>query len=449
MTDTTDGLPLRERRWAVLTIALAITMAVLDGAIANIALPTIARDFNASAAAAIWVVNAYQLALTVTLLPLAALGDKFGYARIYRTGLIVFTLASVACCLADSLSTLMVARVLQGLGASGIMSVNSALTRFAYPYRLLGRGLGINAMIVATAAALGPSVAAGILAVGPWQWLFAINLPLGIIALLASRTLPLSPLNDRSFDWLSAVLNALTFGLLVIGIASLGHGEPLALVLGELAGALVFAVLLVARSLSDPLPLLPLDLLRLPNFSLSVATSICSFTAQGLAFVSLPFYLQSELGRSETQTGLLMTPWPLAIGAIAVIAGRLADKYSVRLLGGIGLAIYATGLGLVALVEPGSSQLDIVWRMAICGIGFGLFQAPNNRAIINAAPLSRSGGASGMLSTARLLGQSLGAAIAALAFGLLAHWGMAGALLIAAGFAILGLCFSSLRANRA
>jgi DHA2 family multidrug resistance protein-like MFS transporter len=165
-----DGVPLPQRYWAILTIALGLTLAVLDGAIANVALPTIARDLDASPAASIWVVNAYQLAVTISLLPLASLGDIYGYRRVYQYGLIVFTVASLDCALSDSLLTLTIARVIQGFGAAGIMSVNGALVRFIYPRRWLGRGVGLNATIGSIASAVGPTVAAGILSVAPWHW---------------------------------------------------------------------------------------------------------------------------------------------------------------------------------------------------------------------------------------------------------------------------------------
>src|SRR3954452_22503226 len=204
---TNDGLPTPQRYWAILTLSLGLLMAVLDGAIANIALPTIARDLEATPANSIWVVNAYQLAVTISLLPLSSLGEIYGYRRIYQAGLVLFTLASLACALSSSLPTLIIARMLQGLGAAGIMSVNSALIRFIYPRRWLGRGVGLNATVGSIASALGPSVASAILAVAPWPWLFAVNVPLGILgAVIALRTLPLTPMSGSKFDLPSAAL---------------------------------------------------------------------------------------------------------------------------------------------------------------------------------------------------------------------------------------------------
>ena len=442
----TDGLPIPQRYWAIATIALGLVMAVLDGAIANVALPTIARDLNASPAASVWVVNAYQLAVTVSLLPLAALGDIIGYRRVYQAGLVVFTLASLLCARSDSLTTLALARMAQGFGASGIMSVNTALIRFIYPRRLLGTAMGVNALIVAVSSAVGPTVASGILSVAPWQFLFYVNVPTGLAALLLGlRTLPRTARSPHRFDGLSATLNALTLGLLIVAIDGLGQGENTVLITLELVVAGVAGWLLVRRQLSRASPLLPIDLLRIPIFALSIATSICSFAAQTLAYVSLPFFLQDALGRSQVATGLLMTPWPLTVAIIAPIAGRLADRHPAGLLGGIGLISMAAGLVLLAALPAHPATADIVWRMAVCGFGFGLFQTPNNRAMIGASPRSRSGAAGGMLSTARLLGQTGGAALVAVIFGLAPAHGTTLTLLVGAGFSLGAAGVSLLR----
>lgn len=443
--DASDGLPVPRRYWAIITVGLAVVMAVLDGAIANVALPTIARDLEASPAASIWVVNAYQLAVTVSLLPLAALGDILEYRRVYRVGLIIFTVASFACAVSGSLFTLTLARILQGFGAAGIMSVNTALIRFIYPSGKLGRGVGLNALIVAVSSAIGPTMAAAILSVAPWQWLFAINVPVGLVALIAARSLPRTRRAQHRFDVASAVLSALTFGLLILGIDGAGHGEDVFAVVAELLVAGLAGLVLVWRESSQAWPLLPVDLMRIPIFALSISTSICSFAAQMLAYVSLPFYLQDVLGRTQVETGLLMTPWPLTTAVVAPIAGRLADRYSAGILGGIGLAAFAAGLVLLALLPAQPGAADIAWRMTICGFGFGLFQSPNNRAMINSSPKERSGGASGMLGTARLLGQTTGTALVALIFGLVPRSGTTVALIVGACFASAAAAVSCLR----
>ncbi len=446
MNTTSDGLAIPQRYWAIGTIALGLIMAVLDGAIANVALPTIARDLDASPASSIWVVNAYQLAVTVSLLPLAALGDILGYRRVYQAGLVVFTIASLLCARTDSLTTLALARVAQGFGASGIMSVNTALIRFIYPRRMLGTAMGINALLVAVWSAVGPTVASGILSVAPWQWLFYVNLPTGVVALaLGLRTLPATVRAPHRFDVMSALLNAAALGSLIVAVDGLGQGENPGFVAAEVAVACVAGWLLVRRQLSRAAPLLPVDLLRIPIFALSIATSICSFAAQTLAYVSLPFYLQDALGRSQVETGLLMTPWPLTVAVVAPIAGRLSDRYPAGLLGGVGLLAMAAGLGLLALLPAHPSEVAIVWRMVLCGFGFGLFQTPNNRAMIGATPRQRSGAGSGMLSTARLLGQTLGAAMVAVVFGLAPAHGTTVTLLVGAACSTAAAAVSVVR----
>nr|WP_313553253.1 MFS transporter [Raoultella terrigena] len=446
-----DGLPLPQRYGAILTIVLGIAMAVLDGAIANVALPTIATDLNASPAASIWIVNAYQIAIVIALLPLSFLGDMFGYRRIYKIGLLVFTFTSLACALSHSLEMLTLARVAQGLGGAALMSVNTALIRLIFPKRFLGRGMGINSFVVAVSSAAGPTIDAAILSVASWQWLFLINIPLGIISLtLAMRYLPANSSRSRitRFDLPSAIMNALTFGLLIVALGGFAQGQSGQLVLAELAAMLVIGFFFIRRQLRMPVPLLPVDLLRIPLFSLSICTSICSFCAQMLALVSLPFFLQATIGLSEVETGLLLTPWPLATMVMAPLAGYLIEKIHAGLLGAIGLTVMACGLFGLALLPSSPSDLDIIWRMALCGAGFGLFQSPNNHTIVSSAPSHRSGGASGMLGTARLLGQSTGAALVALLFNLQGNGGTHTALLLAGGLAVVAATVSGLRVTQ-
>ncbi len=436
MPPPSDGLSPDQRLWAVATIVIAVALASLDTSIANAALPTIAADLHASPAASIWVVNAYQLALVASLLPFASAGEIIGYRRVYTWGLALFTFASLLCALSWSIPTLTAARILQGFGASGIMSVNTALIRFIYPARSLGRGVGFNALVVATATAAGPTVAAAILSFASWQYLFAINLPLGLLAAaLALRALPDTPRARHRFDTRSALLNALTFSLLIFGIGEASHQATPFLTLAILAVAAFAGLALIRRQLALPAPLLPVDLYRRPLFALSSATAACSFAAQGLAFVSLPFYFQATLGRTAVETGLLLTPWPVVTAIMAPIAGPLSDRYPPAILCGIGMAVLATGLALMAALPAIPTTAGIVWRMVVCGAGFGFYQSPNLRAIMASAPPERSGSASGIVATSRLVGQSTGAALVALCFSLSATHGPALALALGATFA--------------
>jgi DHA2 family multidrug resistance protein-like MFS transporter len=411
-----DGLPPPRRYWAIAAIILALAMSVLDSTIVNIALPSITRDFAVTPAASIWVVNAYQLAILMLLLPLASLGEIVGYRRVSQSGLALFTLASLACALAPTLLTLSIARVIQGIGAAGIMSVNAALVRFTYPQRSLGRAIGINAFAVAVSAALGPTIASAVLAVAHWRWLFGINVPIGLVTLLiALRALPESERSHRPLNYVGALLYAGAFGLALSGLQALAHHAATPLALAQIGLGVVLGWLLTRHERDRSAPLLPFDLLARPIFTLSIATSVCSFMAQMSALVSLPFEIQ-RLGHSVVATGLFMTPWPVALALAAPLAGRLADRYPAGILGGFGLLLLTAGLLLLARFPVGGSGFGFVWRMALCGLGFGFFQSPNNRTIMASAPRARSGAAGGMLGTARLAGQTLGAASVAILF---------------------------------
>jgi MFS transporter, DHA2 family, multidrug resistance protein len=418
-----DGLPAGPRARAMLTLTLAVALSVLGAALPNIALPSIAAELRISPAVSVWIVNAYQIVVTVSLLPFSSLGDIYGYRRVYGFGIVVFTAGSLLCALAPDLSWLVAARVLQGIGSAGIMSVNTALVRTIFPRALLGRGMGLNTMVVATSLALGPTTSAGILALADWHWLFLVNVPLGLVAAATLRFLPRSPPGMHRFDVPSAVLNAAMLSLFIAGLDWFGHGAGAApgLLLLLLAGTACF--LFVRRQLSLTVPMLPVDLFRRPIFALAVATSVCSYTGQTTAYVALPFLFHAG-GASEIGTGLLMTPWPVAVMAISPFAGLLSDRFSAGLLGGIGLALMTVGLVAIAALAPNAAWWDVAWRMAITGAGFALFQTPNNRQLISSVPRERSGAGSGMISTSRLLGQTMGAAVVALVFGTLQDQGV-------------------------
>ena len=444
-SDGSTALSGRDRR-ALAAILIAVALATLDTAIANTALPAIAADLHAAPAASVWVINAYQLAMVATILPLAALGDVLGPRRIYIGGLAIFTLASLVCALATSLPTLAAARALQGLGASGIMSVNVALLRFIYPPHRLGRGVGMNALVVGVSFAVGPTVASLVLSVASWPWLFGINVPLGLIALaVAVPSLPQSTRGSHGFDAVAALLSVVAFTALILALGSAGQREPAALVLGALAVAAVFGGLLIRREAGHPSPILPVDVFRRPAFALSSLTAVCSFAAQGLAFVSLPFFFEAVLHRDQVETGFLMSPWSIVVALAAPLAGRLSDRYAPGLLGGVGLAILSVGMASLALLPVHPSVLDICLRMAVCGAGFGFFQSPNLKALMSSAPAHRAGGASGIIATSRLLGQTTGAALTALCFSLAGVHGASTALWLGAGFAAIAAVASGLR----
>ncbi|MEO5737805.1 MAG: MFS transporter, partial [Variovorax sp.] len=319
-----DGLPLPRRYAAVAAILGAIVLVVLDGAIANVALPTIALQLQTAPANAVWIVTAYQLAVVMFLLPASAVGERLGYRRVFAAGVALFTAASVLCALAPSLPWLVAARCLQGLGSAAVMSLGLALLRFTYPRRMLGQAIAWNALVIAGASAAGPAVGAGLLSVASWPWLFAVNLPVGALVLAACTGLPNPQTTGQRLDVGSIALNAIMFAAFVLGSDWLPSSAWVGGALLVVSAASM--VLLVRREMPKAAPLIPLDLLRVQSFRVSIVASVCCFTGQMMGYVALPFYFQHELGLSSMKTGALMTPWPLAVMMSAPLSARLAKR---------------------------------------------------------------------------------------------------------------------------
>jgi DHA2 family multidrug resistance protein-like MFS transporter len=403
------------RGWASATAVLsAMSLVVLDAGIVNVALPTIAESLNEPAADTIRVVTAYQLALVMGLLPCAHLAERLGCRRLFIAGLALFSGASVLCALAPSLPTLVAARFLQGLGGAAIMSLGIALLRFALGPERLGAAIGWNALTIALCSASAPIAGALILSAAPWPWLFLAKLPISAIALAAAGALPPVEPTRRSVDLsgmsLLASAAALAFAALEMAIA-----RPLsALFLG--GAAIACATLLIRREKSRAAPVLPIDLLALRPFRVSAIASICCFTAQSAGLLGLPFYLQLGLGHGPMGAGLVMTCWPLAVAATSPIANRLARRFSAAPLCVAGGAALGSGLLLSALWPVQDEIAPLVLGAVLSGLGFGLFQVPNNRTMFLSAPSERSAAAGGLQSSARLTGQTIGALIIGLLF---------------------------------
>ncbi|WP_083748966.1 MFS transporter [Pelomonas sp. KK5] len=438
--DAADGLPLPQRLLAVTAIISAIMLVVLDGAIANVALPAIATALQATPAASVWVVTAYQLAAVMFLLPASAMGERFGYRRMFAAGVALFTAGSAACALAPSLAWLVAARFAQGLGGAAVMPLGLALLRHIYPQRLLGRAIGWNALAVAAASAAGPAAGAALLSVAHWPWLFAVNLPFGLLALAACAGLPAGGGTARRIDGLSVALNAGMFAALVLGADRL-PAQPLEGA-ALLAAAAACAVLLVRREAPRATPMVPLDLLRLRPFRLSIMASVCCFAGHMAGSIALPFYLQHQLGLGALTTGLLMALWPLAVMGAAPLSGRLAERVPTGWLCAAGALTLSAALALLA---AGPQRLPpLAACMALAGLGFGFFQTPNNRNMLLAAPKARSGAAGGAQGSARLAGQTFGSLLMGLLFSLLPAAqalpiGLAAAAVLALSAALLSL----------
>lgn len=412
--DAMSGLDEPRRTIAIASVLAAMVLVVLDASNTNVALPTIARSLHVTPATSVWVITAYQTALLMALLPCAALGESLGYRRVFTVGVALFTGASLLCALAPSLPWLVAARFLQGLGGAAVMALGVALLRVVVAHRQLGAAIGWNALAVALSSAAGPAIGAAVLSAANWHWLFIVDLPVGVIVLLASRALPDVGGTARPLDLFSVALNAGTFASLVIGAELLPSRPALAAVL--LATAALELVALVRREMPKEAPLIPLDLLRADSFRFSVIASACCFAGQTASMVALPFYLQHELGQNTLTTGLYMTVWPLTVAMAAPFAGRLADRLSTAWLSAAGGLCLATGLGVAALWPLKGDPLLLIPLTTLCGLGFSLFNVANNRNMFLSAPNERSGAAGGMQGTARLFGQTAGAVIMTLLF---------------------------------
>lgn len=409
-----EGLPGRERGLAMAAVMTMTTMAVFDGSMINIALPQIARSLDTSLGATVWVSNGYLLSAAMTLAIFAALSSRIGFRSIFTFGLSIFTLASVGCALSTSLDMLIIMRVLQGIGGAATLSIGPAILRSVFPNRLLGRILGLNALLIGSSTAIAPILGGTILSTLSWQWLFAINIPLGIIAvLLTLRVVPDNPaLKREPFDFAGALLSAIALGALIMAADAFTHPGN-----GDLTTAVIYASTAVITGMAFvwvqrrvTKPLLPLDIFTSSRFSLAALTSLASFVSQGITFIALPFLFQSVYGYSALVSALLFTPWPIGIILAAPHAGRLADRYSATIISTAGLCIFAIGLALLAMLPEHAQAWDICLRSLLCGIGFGCFQSPNNREMLSNASRENSGYASGVLAIMRTFGQCLGAA---------------------------------------
>jgi DHA2 family multidrug resistance protein-like MFS transporter len=433
------------RSSAIFAVLSAMTLVVLDAGVANIALPSLSRTLDVAPSAAILVVTAYQTGLIMALLPAGALGERFGHARVFSIGVAIFAVASGLCATAPSLLWLAAARWLQGLGGAMVMALGVALLRFTVSNDRLGSAIGWNALTVALASAAAPGVGAFILSIADWPALFAINLPLAAATLLAARSLPATPRKATAPGLADMALNAAAFGLFVLAAEyAPRQGRASALLFVGAACAFVF---LIVRARGEAEPLIPLDLLARRSFSLSVAASVCCFAGQSIGLVALPFLLQHELGQSPLAAGLYITAWPLSVAATAPIAGRLADRVSTARLCAAGGVCLATGLAGVAALPAGRPAL-LLPCLALAGLGFGLFQTPNNRNMFLSAPASRSGAAGGMQGAARVTGQIIGALVISALFALpLAETGPRRGLAIGAALALVAAIVSLGRAS--
>ncbi len=406
------GAALEGRRFylAVAAISLGTMLTIIDGAIATVALPTIAHDLHVDGSSAVLVVTVYQLVLVMTLLPFSALGDRIGLKRLYQGGQLVFAIATALCFFAHSLGFLLVVRALQATGAAAALSVMAAMIRRVYPAKHLGRGLGLNNIMGSVSAAMAPTAGGLILSIAPWPWVFAMAAPFAVLSLALGRwALPDVPARPGSYNLAGAMLNIATFGLVIAGLEAWVHGNSPVVSAAIVVVGLLFGVIFVLHERREKFPILPVDLLARPVLALSVAGAFMAFFASQLLILSLPFRLQHGFGFAPSEVGAMIAPWPLTTMIVAPIAGSLSDRYPAGILGGIGMVIATTALVLLSFLPAHPDYFDVAWRMSLCGAGFGLFLSPNARLIVGSAPRDRAASAGGLVSTTRLVGQTMGA----------------------------------------
>jgi EmrB/QacA subfamily drug resistance transporter len=404
----------RANKWVVLALAsVAAFMTTLDGSIVNISLPSIAHAFGVAATGAVeWVIIGYLIVTAASLLTFGRLADMFGRKPLFLVGLVIFTLGSALCGAAPSLAALIVARGVQGLGAALIFAVNVAMITRVFPAAERGRALGTNALLLAMGISVGPTFGGLITQHLTWRWIFYVNVPIGLLVLLAAIvTLTERPHWKRQrFDPAGAALLAVAVTALTLGLS---FGQEWGWSSWRL---IVTLAVLVPIERHAPAPILDLRLLRTRVFALAnVSYTLCTLALTAVSYL-LPFYFEQLRGFDAQQSGLLLTPLAVALAVVGPISGILADRAGSRLLAPMGLAIACLGLLLLSQLNATSSIGVIIGCLVVTGVGQGLFQCPSLRAIMGAAPRQKQGAASGILATGRVVGQSLSVALAGAVF---------------------------------
>jgi EmrB/QacA subfamily drug resistance transporter len=409
-------------KWAVFSIvAVGVFMGTLDSSIVNISLPVIARNFGVPLSGAVeWVIIGYLVMNAAALLTAGRLSDMVGRKVVWLAGLVLFTGSSALCGAAFSLWFLVSARLLQGLGGALLFSTSPALLTTAFPAQERGRALGYNAVTVALGTSAGPTLGGIITGYASWRWIFYVNVPIGILGIVLSSLIlkEKAPRRPGRFDPLGAALLGVGLASLVAALsfgAELGFASPFILGAGLLGLSCLCLVPYVEKRV--PNPIIRLNLFRNPVFLSANLSLVLSFLALFAVSFLMPFYLEQLRAYPTQIAGLLLTPLPFMIALVAPVSGRIADRTaSTRWLAAAGLLIACVGLVLLGLLKASSSVADIVLRLLLVGFGQGLFQAPNNSALLGSAPPEQRGSASGFLATGRVIGQSMSVALAGAVF---------------------------------
>jgi len=413
-------IPSYEGKWgAMLAIGLGIFMGSLDMSIINISLPTLLEQLDTKFATIQWVVIGYNLVITSTMLGAARMGDMYGKKKLYGWGLFIFTVTSLLCGFAPDVGWLIAFRILQGFGAVLMYALGSAIIVEAFPPQERGRALGIVGSIASVGISLGPAIGGVIIGMMGWRWIFLLKVPLGVISLFASlKFLPKIPPRrlDERFDILGALIVFITLGSFALGMTfGQNQGFRDSLVQGLLLISTLGVVIFLNVEKKVKNPMVDLTLFRNMPFSLNLMMGFFSFITLGGVFL-IPFYLQLVKQYTPQQIGLIMMVTPVSVALFAFTSGVLSDRFGTRGLSLIGLLFMAAGSFSISTLNADTDVIGYLLRMAPLGLGLGLFQSPNNSAIMGEAPPERLGVASGLLSLTRSLGQTTGMPIMGVVF---------------------------------
>jgi EmrB/QacA subfamily drug resistance transporter len=406
------------RKWfATVGIGIGVFIFALDVYIVNLALPVMVTVLETNFATIQWVVLSYLLAIAISVLTIAKLGDLFSKKQLYIGGLLLFTVSSLLCGLAPNVGWLIGGRFLQGIGAAFLSGLGTAILVEVFPKEQRGLGLGIRAAIYGFGITAGPTVGGFLLALGGWQLIFLINVPIGIIGcLIVAWLVPPSRINavPSKFDGLGTVVLTLTLACFTLAITLWQQQAqalvtlPAATVPGLLVTAFIGLVSFIATQIVVPFPLIDLQMFRALPFTLGlVLRFIGNFVIAGVLLV-LPFFLEVGQKYSADKAGLLLAVSPLIIVLTAPLAGILADRFGAGFVSLIGLGLMAGGCGLMTCFTIEATPTEFMLAVIPYGLGVGMFQSPNNSVIMGAVAANRLGLASGLLSLARILGQAVG-----------------------------------------
>ncbi len=438
------------------TVCVGAFMGQLDASIVTVAFPTLQRSFHTSLGAVTWVGLSYLIVLIAGVTAVGRLADMVGRKLLYTYGFLVFIVGSALCALAPTLLALDIFRVFQGVGAAMLQANSVAIIYLAMPKDRLGRGIGIQGAAQALGLALGPAVGGLLLAAGGWRLIFFVNVPAGILGVIAAwifvpRSRDLQP--RTPYDWAGLALFVPTIAALLVAI-SFGNtwGWGSLVVIGLFTAAVLGGTVFVLHEDRTAHPMLDNSLFRRATFSIGISSGLLSYLLLFGTMFAIPFFLEVARGKSPGQAGLALTVLPLALGLTAPFAGRFAERVGPRPLTTTGMLLSAVALAYLGLSQP--SSWGLVLTLGMIGAGLGLFTPPNNAAIMASAPRAQAGVASGVLNMTRGLGTALGLALTSLVLGEASHHVSAPAA-VADGFeaaclflAIVGLVAAVLSATR-